>query len=57
MSWISGNCQGDRRFECYYRSFDGVDWCRDLDYPCPSVDDGGGLYGFKDHSHDSGGGW
>lgn len=51
MSWISGNCQGDRRFECTYEDWDewGVRWCRDSDDPCPSWDDGGALIGVVDH--------
>lgn len=70
MSWISGNCQGDRRYECTYgtyvesydpntgfRNFEWVTWCRDSDSPCPSIDDGGGLIGEVDHNAPSGGGW
>jgi len=59
MSWISGNCQGDRRFECYYADFNNFDiqWCRDSDDPCFSIDDGGGLIKVVDHNAPSGGGW
>lgn len=58
MSWIS-SCQGDRNYECYYADFDNFDiqWCRDTDYPCPSIDDGGGLIKVVDHTAPSGGGW
>jgi len=59
MSWISGSCQGDRRFECYYADFNNFDiqWCRDSDSPCFSIDDGGGLIKVVDHNAPSGGGW
>jgi hypothetical protein len=59
MSWVSGNCQGDRRFECYYAAFDNFDeqWCKDSDSPCFDVDDGGGLIKVIDHQASSGGGW
>jgi hypothetical protein len=57
MSWISGECQGDRRYECTYedpRTFE--QWCRDSDNPCLSADDGGFLLKQVDHQA-GGGGW
>lgn len=67
MSWISGNCQGNKRYECYYVSFEptGVDengfptyaqWCLDSDNPCFAINDGGGLVKVVDHQA-GGGGW
>jgi hypothetical protein len=59
---VNGNCQGDRRFECYYadlRNFE-PQWCRDRDDFCPSIDDAGGLVKVVDHQAPpppSGGGW
>ena len=57
MSWISGHCQGDRRYECTYAAFDNFDqqWCRDSDDPCINFDDGGGLIGVVDHQAPSSG--
>ena len=59
MSWVGSSCQGDRRFECYYADFNNFDiqWCRDRDDGCPSIDDGGGLIDVVDHDAPSGGGW
>jgi hypothetical protein len=59
MSWIDGHCQGDRRYECTYADWNdfSIQWCRDSDYPCESVDDGGALIGVIDHNAPSGGGW
>lgn len=68
MSWISGNCQGDKNYECYYESFEPVGydeygfpiyatWCKDSDNRCFSVDDGGGLVKVVDHTTSDGGGW
>jgi len=52
VSWISGHCQGNRRFECTYADLNNFDiqWCRDSDDPCPDFDDGGGLIGVVDHN-------
>lgn len=70
MSWVSGNCQGDRRYECTYGTYvqnydpysglptyEWVTWCKDSDSPCFEIDDGGGLIGVVDHNAQSGGGW
>jgi hypothetical protein len=59
MSWISGHCQGDRRFECTYADLNNFDiqWCRDSDTECFVIDDGGSLIGQVDHQASSGGGW
>ncbi|GAO45411.1 hypothetical protein [Flavihumibacter petaseus] len=68
MSWISGNCQDDRNFSCYYETFGewvcdayGCEyviesWCVDSDEPCYSVNDGGYLTGYVDHRQPQGGG-
>ena len=52
MSWISGHCQGNRRFECTYASLNDFDvqWCRDSDDRCFNIDDGGALIGIVDHN-------
>ncbi|WP_378410430.1 hypothetical protein [Rhodocytophaga aerolata] len=69
MSWINGNCQGDRNYECYYQSFNPIgydqygfpvyqNWCRDSDNPCSDFEAGGGLVKVVDHTRpDEGGGW
>jgi hypothetical protein len=68
MSWISGNCQGDRNYECYYESINpiGYDnygfpiydrWCRDSNTKCFSIDDAGFLIKEVDHTKPSKGGW
>jgi len=57
MSWISGNCQDNRTWSCYYMNFDGTIWCRDYDGDfCPGSDDGGALVRWQDNRH-KGGGW
>jgi len=70
MSWIGGNCQGDKDWECTYGTYEEtydpdtglpvftwVTWCRDISgQGCPSIDDGGGLIGASKVSH-GGGGW
>jgi hypothetical protein len=54
MSWISGNCQGDRKWECTYMAWDTEDtWCVDSDDRCPSWNDGGALW----HEAPTGGSW
>jgi hypothetical protein len=69
MSWISGNCQGNRDWECYYgryvTEYDPdygfpyqvwVSWCRDVSGEgCPGWDDGAPLFGSTKVHH--GGGW
>jgi hypothetical protein len=68
MSWISGNCQDDRNYSCYYQSFgewvcgpDGFcefvveSWCVDSDEPCQSINNGGGLVKVADHRPPPGG--
>lgn len=56
MSWISGNCQGDKRYECTYMDLNmTVQWCRDSDDPCPRADDGGFLVDEVDHEAPSSG--
>jgi hypothetical protein len=59
MSWISGNCQDNRHYSCYYAAIDNFDtqWCRDSEEPCPGIDDGGALISVKDNRAPSGGGW
>ena len=61
MSWIGGNCQGDRRFECTYLDFDTDESvCLDQDDPCWSVYDHMGLVKVVDHKApppSGGGGW
>lgn len=58
MSWISGNCQGDRRYECTYMDPNTWEqWCRDSDNFCPSFDDGGALWTVVDHQAPDDGGW
>lgn len=59
MSWISGNCQGDRNFECYYAGWNNFDeqWCVDSDEACWNVNDGGALVRVVDHRAPAGGGW
>ena len=70
MSWISGNCQGDKRYECYYQSIEPVfdengfatfpQWCKDSDSTCPITDPNGPmastLVSVVDHQS-GGGGW
>ena len=58
MSWISGECQNDRNFSCYYATVSNYweTWCRDSDDPCPGWDDGGALVKVEDHRQ-SDGGW
>lgn len=57
MSWINGHCQGDRRYECTYAAWDRFDvqWCRDSDELCTSIDDGGALISMVDHNAPSSG--
>lgn len=46
MSWISGSCQGDRDWKCYYENLrTGETWCKDVSGSsgCPSWDNGGVL--------------
>jgi hypothetical protein len=56
MSWISGNCQDDRHYSCYYQTFgewvcdyegycsyEVESWCMDSEDPCPSINNGGAL--------------
>ena len=69
MSWISGNCQDDRHYSCYYETFGqwvcdeyGCEyvvesWCRDSEEPCPGYDSGGFLVNQVDNRAPSGGGW
>ena len=69
MSWVSGNCQGDRNYECYYESVNPVgydewgfpiyaQWCKDSDDRCFEVDNGGVFVDMVDHTVDEdGGGW
>jgi hypothetical protein len=59
MSWINGQCQGDRRFECTYADFNNfnIQWCRDRDFECPIADDGGALIKQVDHQAPPSGGW
>jgi hypothetical protein len=61
MSWIGGNCQGDRNYECYYLTFDTwEEFCIDSDDRCFSIYDNAGLTGIVDHTQpppDDGGGW
>ena len=68
MSWISGNCQGDRNYECTYESINPVGydsygfpiydrWCKDSNQTCNSIDDAGFLVKVVDHTKSSGGGW
>jgi len=56
MTWMDPNaCQSDRRYECYYMSFDGsVSFCEDHDDPCPSISRGLPLARVKDNQA---GGW
>jgi hypothetical protein len=58
MSWISGNCQGDRNYECYYGTVSGPwqTWCVDSNEYCPGWNDGGALIKVVDHTRPSGGG-
>lgn len=58
MSWISGECQGDRDCKCYYESWNYPyeTWCRDVDGSrCPGWDDGGPLV--REDCRGGGGGW
>jgi len=61
MSWIGGNCQGDRRFECTYLAFDSDESvCLDQDTPCWEIYDSMGLVKVVDHQApppSGGGGW
>ena len=59
MSWISGNCQDNRHYSCYYAAWEdfNTQWCRDSDTPCLTWDDGGGLISAKDNWAPKGGGW
>ena len=70
MSWISGNCQGDKDWECTYGTyeetidpdtgltdFSWVTWCIDVSgAACPAINDGGGLIGAQ-RVNQGGGGW
>ncbi|MFL5608784.1 MAG: hypothetical protein ACJ8AD_20175 [Gemmatimonadaceae bacterium] len=51
MSWIGGNCQKNKRFECYYAALNNFDqqWCIDSDASCQDFNDGGGLVKVVDH--------
>lgn len=50
MSWVGGDCQKNRRFECYYLDFDSSESvCLDSDDPCLDVQDHMGLVRFVDH--------
>lgn len=58
MSWISGNCQDNRHYSCYYSTFDTwEDFCIDSDDPCWTVYDNAGLVNAVDNWAPSGGGW
>lgn len=61
MSWIGGNCQGDRRFECTYLAFDSDESvCLDQDNACWEFYDNMGLVKVVDHQApppSGGGGW
>lgn len=56
MTWYDPNaCQGDRRYECTYLTWDGSQqWCEDHDDPCPSWSRGAPLFAVKDNDA---GGW
>jgi hypothetical protein len=44
MSWVGGECQGDREWKCYYLTWDtGEDVCLDYDGSCPQAYDRAGL--------------
>ena len=55
MSWISGNCQNNRHYSCYYMNFSGTAWCRDSNDVCLAIDDGGSLYRMVDNWAPKGG--
>jgi hypothetical protein len=59
MSWINGSCQDDRHYSCTYADFNNFDiqWCRDSDNPCNSIDDGGGLISAVDNWAPEDDGW
>jgi hypothetical protein len=58
MVWYSSyECQGDRKYKCYYiNERTGETWCVDNSSSCPSWDDGGVLYNVGSGSG-GGGGW
>jgi hypothetical protein len=59
VSWISGNCQDNRHFSCYYADLNDFNqqWCQDSDTACFVIDDGGGLIKQQDNWAPKGGGW
>lgn len=68
MGWFDSgsSCKGDKRFECTYEEispediFNPARWCRDHDFECPGIDNGGGLIDVKDNQavgSSGGGGW
>jgi hypothetical protein len=71
VSWISGNCQGDKDWECTYGEYVTVidpytgepervweTWCRDVSgAACPILDGGGGLVKAVNMHPAPGGGW
>lgn len=59
MSWIQGECQGDREWECVYQRPDGsgVSWCIDSDEECILTNADGVLIRSTHHPGGAGGGW
>jgi hypothetical protein len=63
MSWIGGACQGNRRYECNYMTWDTYEGvCLDSDEYCWSMWDRAGLVSVVDHQApppppSGGGGW